>query len=294
MKTFIRTSIVLAAGVAALACSKTETSPPPATEGTIRVKAEFPDYSGPGHALKGETEVTDMQACIFEDGVMTHIFKGLEPGNGTYDLQVGRLAGTLYLLANTDGLVDLEGLKGEGITEDKWLGTAIGGKDGGPVHFFTGSVALGDRPLADIPVSLKRGIARFDLKIKTAGEASVSRIALRNAAGTAYLFPGQQTLSPADAPREDIEASFGTPVTGDRDAVMYAYEQANQGIEIHVDAVIDGRPVSLKENLEGDIERNKIYTVTVRKDKIDVSLEVSFEDWEEGSDTELVPQSEEI
>ena len=113
MKTFIRTSIVLAAGVAALACSKTETSPPPATEGTIRVKAEFPDYSGPGHALKGETEVTDMQACIFEDGVMTHIFKGLEPGNGTYDLQVGRLAGTLYLLANTDGLVDLEGLKGE-------------------------------------------------------------------------------------------------------------------------------------------------------------------------------------
>ena len=59
-----------------------------------------------------------MQACIFEDGVMTHIFKGLEPGNGTYDLQVGRLAGTLYLLANTDGLVDLEGLKGEGITED--------------------------------------------------------------------------------------------------------------------------------------------------------------------------------
>ena len=75
---------------------------------------------------------------------------------------------------------------------------------------------------------------------------------------------------------------------------MYAYEQANQGIEIHVDAVIDGRPVSLKENLEGDIERNKIYTVTVRKDKIDVSLEVSFEDWEEGSDTELVPQSEEI
>ena len=89
------------------------------TEGTIRVKAEFPDYSGPGHALKGETEVTDMQACIFEDGVMTHIFKGLEPGNGTYDLQVGRLAGTLYLLANTDGLVDLEGLKGEGITEHR-------------------------------------------------------------------------------------------------------------------------------------------------------------------------------
>ena len=50
----------------------------------------------------------------------------------------------------------------------------------------------------------------------------------------------------------------------------------------------------LNWGLTFDEKWNKIYTVTVRKDKIDVSLEVSFEDWEEGSDTELVPQSEEI
>ena len=37
------------------------------------------------------------------------------------------------------------------------------------------------------------------------------------------------------------------------------------------------------------LRRNTIYTLTVRKDVIDVTLDVTFEDWEQGPDTELVP-----
>lgn len=37
--------------------------------------------------------------------------------------------------------------------------------------------------------------------------------------------------------------------------------------------------------------RNTIYTITVRQDVIDVTVEVSFDEWEEGPDTELVPHT---
>ena len=72
--------------------------------------------------------------------------------------------------------------------------------------------------------------------------------------------------------------------------MLYVYEQESDGLEITVDAVVDGRHMTLTKKLENSLERNTIYTVTLRKDAIDVTLEVSFEDWIPGSDTELVPQ----
>lgn len=140
-----------------------------------------------------------------------------------------------------------------------------------------------------LPVTLKRGVARFDLRLRTAGDASVKAVKFANLAQSAYLFPVDGEHSPAGVTRGTAVKEFSSPLTADTKAVMYAYEQANDGIEVTVDAVIDGKPRTLKKTLTGDLKRNTIYTITVRKEDIDVSLDITFEDWTEGGDTELTP-----
>lgn len=95
--------------------------------------------------------------------------------------------------------------------------------------------------------------------------------------------------SPDDVTRNDAVSSFDSPLSEDTDGVLYVNEQSADNIVIKVDAVIDGKSEVLTKTLSEPLRRNTIYTLTVRKDVIDVTLDVTFEDWEQGPDTELVP-----
>lgn len=286
-------AMFLVAGIAAVSCTKDNVGVPPVVlpDGKVMVRADISGFYGAGHALEGENDVKDMQACIFENGRMTHVYENLSSSGGFCGIELDSHSGTLYMLANTGGLVDLDELRSQDITEEEWLRLDIAPELGEPVHFFTGSVSLDgmEKSQTEIPLSLKRGVARFDLQLRTAGESSVERVTLRNAAESAYLFPVADGHSPSDVSRSDFSREFDSPLTSDTQGVLYVYEQHNDNIEIVVDAMIDGREVTLSKTLSEPLKRNTVYTVTVRKDVIDVSLEVSFEDWEQGGDTELVP-----
>ena len=288
---FAAAGIMAVAGIAAVSCSKTEVPAPDGIPGTVVVRAGIADYSGSGPVVDGENVPVEIQACIFEDGRMTSVYEDIRFSGTGYEISVDRHSGNLYMLANTASQIDLQELQGQGITEAEWLMTTMALQDAAPVHFYTGSVSLEGKENSEtvIPLTLKRGVARFDLRLRTAGVASVNAITVGNAAGSAYLFPVAGELSPEDAARESMTKTFDIPLTGDTPAVMYVYEQARDGIEIRIDAVIDGRPVTLSSGLPHDIERNRIYTLTVRKDVIDISLEVSVEDWGEGGDVEISP-----
>ena len=195
------------------------------------------------------------------------------------------------MVANTGGLLDLDALKERSISESEWLRLTVAMQDASPVRFFSGSLTLDgmESSQTELPVTLKRGLARFDLQIRTAGVASVRSLTLKNAAQSAYLFPVPGDLSPADVQRRDAVATISEPLTKDTPAVLYLYEQENDGLEAVIEAEIDGVSKTLTKRLETDLERNRIYTLTVRKDVIDVHLDVSFDEWEEGGDTELTP-----
>lgn len=275
------------------ACSeRVETPTTPTTPAAAPVvKTRLAAFEGEGLALEGENTVNDLRACLFVDGTLTKVYNAQSPADGNFDLQLDRHAGTLYVVANTEGLVDLDALQERSISESEWLKLSVAMKDAAPARFFSGSVSLDEMPNSqtEIPVTLRRGLVRFDLRLRTAGVASVSGITLRNAAQSAYLFPVEGELSPAGVERRDAAASITEPLTKDTPAVLYAYEQQNDGLEVVVEAVIDGQPKTLTKSLGCDLERNKIYTLTVRKDVIDVSLDLTFDEWEEGSDTELTP-----
>ena len=271
------------------ACQSDDSTTPNAGSRDKVVKASVAGYYGTGQTLEGENAITDLQACIFEDGYMTAVFKDVSFVDNSFNVKVDEQKGTMYVVANADSHLNLDSLKESGITEDEWLRLTVAMERGGPAHFFSGSVNLLPTQQTVIPVTLKRGVARFDLRLRTAGKAQISGITFRKLAQSAYLFPAEGEHSPADVTRNDTEVVFEKPLTSDTPAIIYVYEQENDGIEVEVDAVIDGKPATLTKVLSGHLKRNTIYTLTVRKDDIDVTLDVTFEDWAEGEDTELTP-----
>ena len=256
------------------------------------VKTSIIRYEGIDQTVEDENNITNIQACIFEDGKMTQIYNDLILAENSFNIQVEKHAGTLYILANTNEHIDLEDLKSQNITEEDWLRKSVAMQNNAPVQFYTGSLTLNDlgNTQTILPISLKRGFARFDLKLRTAGVAAVNSITLKNAAQSGTLFTAPSEDASKEIPVNDINISFDSPLITDTPAVFYAYEQAQGNLEISVDAVIDGKPITLTKAFNGDIKRNTIYTVTVRKDVIDVTIDLSFDEWEEGNDTELVPQ----
>lgn len=275
-------------------CTNDDTVSPslPDSGGNRIVKTSITKYEGFGNIIENENVITDIQACIFENGKMSGIYNDIISSEGSFDIQIERHTGTLYVLANTCEQINLEELRGQDITEEDWLKKCMTVKDNAPVRFFTGRLSLNDMGNSQtvFPVNLKRGYARFDLNLRTAGVASVNSITLKNAAQSGALFPALSEYSPNVIPVNDMTVNFDSSLSTDTPAVFYAYEQAKGNLEICVDAVIDGKPYTLTKALDEDVKRNTIYTITIRKDVIDVTVDVSLDEWEEGFDTELVPQ----
>lgn len=284
------TTVFVMSLVLASACN-VEERPSPVPGGERIVRAAVSGYEGSGLLLDGENTVDDLQACIFDKGRMTAVFENIPVSGNAYEIKVTGYSGNMYVLANTAGLVDLTALQSGNITEEEWLRLGLATNRDGPAHFFSGSVSLdGVSPSqTELPVTLRRGVARFDLQLRTAGDASVTSVTFRNVAQSAYIFPVEGEYSPADVTRDVAQVTFDEPLTSDTPAVMYLYEQDNDGIEVEVEAMLDGRPYTLTKTLSGDVLRNTVYTLTVRKDNIDVTLDITFEDWNSGGDTELTP-----
>lgn len=298
MKTNKMTTVKTIAFAAAMALglsSCSERVETPATPGspvlTPVVKAQLAAFEGAGQTLEGENTLTDLRACLFVDGTLTKVYTlPVAPDTG-HGLQLERHAGTLYVVANTEGLLDLDALQESRLSEEEWKKIAVTTAGEAPARFFSGSISLDglENTQTELPVTLRRGVARFDLQIRTAGAASVRSITLRNAARSAYLFPVAGDLSPEAVSRADASATITEPLTQDTPAVLYAYEQENDNLTVEIVAEIDGQVKTLTRQLGMALERNKIYTLTVRKDVIDVSLDLSFDEWEPGGDTELTP-----
>ena len=265
--------------------------PLPVPGPVLRVKPRLAAFEGTGQELEGENDVTDLRACLFEAGVLSKVYDAPTSVDGGYGIQLDGHTGTLYVVANTEGMLDLNALQERQISESEWLRLSVAMRDAAPARFFSGSLALDgmESSQTELPVTLRRGLARFDLQIRTAGVASVRSLTLKNAAQSAYLFPVSGDLSPADVRRMDAVATIPEPLTKDTPAVLYVYEQENDNLSVVVEAEIDGKSVTLTKNLDTGLERNKIYTLTVRKEVIDVRLDLSFDEWEEGGDTELTP-----
>lgn len=263
---------------------------PSGNPGTTIINARLAAYESLIQAADGENDITDVKAFLFRDGKMTKIYELGAPESENYNLQIDSRSGNLYLLAYTGGTIPTEGLEGTELDETNWKQSIIN-MPAKTEHFFTGMLALESTgsQTSTASVSLKRGIARFDLAVESIEEVSVKNVTVRNLANSAYLFPQEGIQSPSNANRKDTTVVFQQPITDGKSGMLYVYEQENQSIEISATAVIGGEEKTLTKAFDGPLKRNTVYTITVRQDRLDIKLNVSYDEWEEGTNTDLAP-----
>lgn len=137
-----------------------------------------------------------MKACLFQNGLLTKVYKDLQTtDNLEYSLGVNRLSGTLYMLADTEQLIDWNNLQPQSVTEEEWLQMTASSENGQPHPFWTGKVSLDSLTSGKqtLSVNMKRGVARFDLLVR--GTAiSVNRLTLKNVRQQGYLLSRMQFL----------------------------------------------------------------------------------------------------
>lgn len=294
MKTVKFLAIAMAASAAIISCTKNDipgTGSGNVDSGkTATFRVSQLSYTGSNTVLEGENTIDNMQACIFVDGVMSKVYDNLSKGAAGYSLQIDSYNGTLYMIANMAGKLDLNSLLESGMTETDWLTTAVDyGVDGKPVNFFTGKADLNSPDTHTFDVKMKRGVARFDLNVDSPSqEISVKKVEITNVAKKGYLItPSTGVASPDAVSYGNEETIFDVPVTAEAAGFLYVYEQANNDMQVNVTVEIAGQEKVLSKKISGDISRNNVYTVTVRKNDIDIYVNVNIEDWENGSDTEI-------
>ena len=243
------------------------------------------DMTAPG----GTGNITGISGYLFENGEFSrYCHEFYDTGNG-YGLPVGNLSGKLYIIARADGAPSIE-TPPVGYPEPEWKKTVISSR-GAACIFYTGEVSLAgaDPGNPAIHAVLTRGVARFDLRIDVSGEALVSRITFENTARKAFLFPGNDVLTPPESDYEDIVYKPDTPADSDTEAIACMLEQESGNVKVRVEATVDGKAYELEAGLPEKIKRNTIYTVTLRKRTADAEISLSVQDWGEGGHTDAVP-----
>lgn len=257
----------------------------------LKVRGVFSDFASVGSAAGAGEGVSEMKACLFQNGLLTKVYKDLQTtDNLEYSLGVNRLSGTLYMLADTEQLIDWNNLQPQSVTEEEWLQMTASSENGQPHPFWTGKVSLDSLTSGKqtLSVNMKRGVARFDLLAR--GTAiSVHRLTLKNVRQQGYLFEQNAVSSPKDVTSDDWVCEFAAPLQKDSVGVAYVYEQKNPELMVSVDVSIAGRSYTLEEYLMEDVKRNTVYTLTVRKELLTEELRLEIEEWNKEGDIALTP-----
>lgn len=242
--------------------------------------------------------VGSLDAFLFKDGVLSGIYKDLTvTEDGNFTISSVAEGDRIYFLANTHGLLNEAALK-VGLTETELLAmkmTSFSPQANGEKPVMTGKV---DLPTVQSPpvVSLKRAIARIDLKIADGADIQINSMSMGNVCREAFLFAQKPVASPSDAKSAKIEMAFDdNPLkSGEHKGVVYLYEQAGDGIPVTVHGAVEGTPVSLSLTLPAAILRNTIYKMKVfsgANATLQATVSLVNEDWETGETVTAKPSA---
>ena len=276
-----------------VSCSDEQETVQKEAEGTAMIQASVSAFKADGKitSLEGEDEIEDIQACLFENGLMTEVYTDMDCSSDTYSLKLKSMSGTLYMLANTARIINLQQMKEQGTTEQEWLNTIIKTENGKALRFFSGKLDLKEQAQGQtvLPMSLKHGTARFDLLVRAGGVISVKSLTLKNVAQESYLLPKEEVVSPEHASVRDIRIDFLQPLSQDSLGVAYVCEQTNPQLKVVAEMEMDGKTYIQEASLPSVLKRNTVYTVTVRKDALSADIKLEVTAWEDGGDIGLHP-----
>lgn len=224
-------------------------------------------------------------AAIFgSDGRLKEWGGHSQGSDGTYGIRTSVTTGTIYV---TGGIVP-ENIE-EGMSRQQWTESVLSLSDGQSAGiFFTGEADLEDARSGPLSIRARYGVAKLGMRVSPGGNASVMAVTVRNAAMDGYIFPGETVRTPEGARRSDIAVEFAEPLRGESSQVALLLEQQSPDLAVSVEAVIDGRQITLEHALPSEIERNSIYYVNIITAE-EPSVNVTVEEWSDGGETGLYP-----
>lgn len=256
------------------------------------IRPHIAAFAETGQDLPEESSISTLDACLFENGKIKNIYTNLTGTEGNYSISTSS-TGNLYMVANTHNAINLSQLLADSISEDTWKKQVITASSGKQNMFFGGMITLNGAATSATPqpITLVRGLARFDLSVNVSGSASIKSVTFTNLAQSGYLFAQADTaVSPQQVLYRDTTVTFPAGLSHSQNAILYAYEQANAGVEVKVEVAFDGHSTqTLTGKMEGGFKRNHIYTITVKKEDIDITVHPTIEDWQQGEGIEITP-----
>lgn len=250
--------------------------------------SEF-QIEGEGASLPGEGNINELQACVFENGVMTEIYTQFTQKDNQYVLQTNKRTGHLYILANTANQLNLQELKAQDITEEKWQEVTIGHTDEN-IHapeFFSGMLDLGKSDEDILHMHLERGIARFDLSIRSTSSIKVKKVLFKNITQHTFLFSQNPVSIPAGTTVKDRLVEFPQWLESNTQGIFYAYEQAGDNLMASLEIVKNGKEMILETGLPSALKRNTVYTLEITTDSATGEAKLNVIEWENGGDHAL-------
>ena len=238
------------------------------------------NYTSGNDETTETNEIETLNACLFENGVMTRVYSDIDPLAG---IKIDDSKGRLYMVANIEG----NNSYNIGMSEEEWLSTTVTHTGGVNLTYMSGVIDLSDASHGVL--QLYRGVARIDVNVSGNHDLSVSDIMFKNVAQQSYLNRRNTVESPEGTNYDDVIPVIDTPLTGSTYGVAYLCEQSSDNISAVLTVNVDGELVEKEVALPSILKRNCVYTINVFKESVQADVTLSVTDWENGGDFNLAP-----
>ena len=286
IRKYIQLFGILSALFLTTACGEDKPSEGNTSIRTITTHLSEFQVEGESAPLPGEGEIYDLQACLFEDGLMTEIYTQFTQQNDQYVFQTSKRAGHLYILANIADQLNIQELKAQGITEEEWQQITLAHADD-YIHapeFFSGMIDLGQTDENLLHLDLERGIARFDLSIQSSSPVKVNKVVFKNITQHTFLFPQNPVTIPAHAEIKDRSVEFAEGLGTNTQGIFYMYEQAGDNLKASLEMVKNGKETTLETILPSTLKRNVVYTLEISTDSTTGEAKLNVIEWKNGGE----------
>lgn len=249
------------------------------SETRVSVTAQSYSLEGQSISLPSETDINDLSAYFFQNGILKQSFPALEGNAGNvHNLALHGEQGNLYFLANIAGALDKSEIV-ERMAEEDFLKLTFQFSSASSLSHIMSAKQNWDKNQTSLDIRLKRGFARLDLKVE-ATDTYVESVRVEQVATSGFLFPQESVQTVEGTTYETWEKAFEQPVTS-RQGIFYLPEQASTSLAVEIQATMNGVPKTLKSLLPSSIKRNAVYALRIVGEDL-VGLSMDIEEWDSG------------
>lgn len=270
--------ILMMAAVALGGCRKEMPSGNTDSGNYSKILLRTADMAGNG-AADSESDINSVVGFRFTDGLLKEKYADISmDAEGGSEIYFSERKGTLYILVNADEIMDMDSFVEDVTTESEFLklsANVLQMTSGGLT--MTASVSL-EGTKYEIPLKLKRSVARLDLKSMYEG-VSVRKVTVRNIAESTYVndVPGVPS-----GKTEDLVWDFSSGALSlEQQTLSYVGSQSDGPYQVEVELSVNGA-WRRQQTVINSIVRNTVYTVNVFGNGSSAEVEVSEGDWENG------------